>query len=71
MSKKDYYELLEVDKNANADEIKRSFRKLAMKYHPDKNPDDKEAEQRFKENYSSKITYRYGKRLRNNKFSNK
>ena len=49
MSKKDYYELLEVDKNANADEIKRSFRKLAMKYHPDKNPDDKEAEQRFKE----------------------
>lgn len=49
MSKKDYYELLEVDRSANADEIKRSFRKLAMKYHPDKNPDDKEAEQRFKE----------------------
>ncbi len=49
MSERDYYELLEVDKNANADEIKRSFRKLAMKYHPDRNPDDKEAEQRFKE----------------------
>lgn len=49
MSKKDYYELLEVSKNASADELKRSFRKLAMKYHPDRNPDDKEAEQRFKE----------------------
>lgn len=49
MSEKDYYELLEVDKNASADEIKRSFRKLAMKYHPDRNPGDKEAEQRFKE----------------------
>lgn len=49
MSEKDYYELLEVDKNASADEIKRSFRKLAMKYHPDRNPNDKEAEQRFKE----------------------
>ena len=49
MSEKDYYQLLEVDKNASADDIKRSFRKLAMKYHPDRNPDDKEAEQRFKE----------------------
>lgn len=46
---KDYYELLEVNKDAGADEIKRSFRKLAMKYHPDRNPGDKEAEQRFKE----------------------
>ena len=49
MSEKDYYELLEVNKNASADEIKRSFRKLAMKYHPDRNPNDKEAEQHFKE----------------------
>ena len=49
MSEKDYYQLLEVDKNASADDIKRSFRKLAMKYHPDRNPGDKEAEQRFKE----------------------
>ncbi|MBE6450879.1 MAG: molecular chaperone DnaJ [Alphaproteobacteria bacterium] len=49
MSEKDYYELLEVNKNASADEIKRSFRKLAMKYHPDRNPDDKEAELKFKE----------------------
>lgn len=49
MSEKDYYELLEVNKNASADEIRRSFRKLAMKYHPDRNPDDKEAELKFKE----------------------
>lgn len=49
MAKQDYYELLGVDKNAGADEIKRAFRKLAMQYHPDRNPDDKEAEQHFKE----------------------
>lgn len=49
MAQKDYYELLEVNKTASAEEIKRSFRKLAMKYHPDRNPGDAEAEQRFKE----------------------
>lgn len=49
MAQKDYYELLEVDKNASADDIKRAFRKQAMKYHPDRNPGDKDAEQRFKE----------------------
>lgn len=45
----DYYELLEVTREASGDEIKKSFRRLAMKYHPDRNPDDKTAEQKFKE----------------------
>lgn len=49
MSKRDYYEILEVTKTANADEIKKSYRKLAMKYHPDRNPDDPSAEAKFKE----------------------
>ncbi|UCE49393.1 MAG: molecular chaperone DnaJ [Phycisphaerales bacterium] len=49
MAKRDYYEVLGVSKDASADEIKRIYRRLAMKYHPDKNPDDKEAEAKFKE----------------------
>src|ERR1700755_580022 len=49
MAKQDYYATLGVARDANADDLKKAYRKLAMQYHPDRNPGDKKAEMRFKE----------------------
>lgn len=69
MSKRDYYEVLGVQKGASKDEIKKAFRKLALKYHPDRNPDNPEAESKFKEaSEAADVLLDEGKRQRYDQF---
>ncbi len=70
MDYKDYYKVLGVDKNATAEDIKKAYRKLAMKYHPDKNPGNKQAEEKFKEiNEANEVLSDQEKRARYDELS--
>jgi molecular chaperone DnaJ len=64
MSSRDYYEILGVNRNADAGEIKRAYRKLAMQYHPDKNPDDKSAEENSRKSAKPILFFRIHKKRR-------
>jgi len=71
MDYKDYYKVLGVDKNATPDDIKRAYRKLAKRYHPDKNPGDKQAEEKFKEiNEANEVLSDTEKKARYDQISN-
>ena len=68
-NKRDYYEVLGLDKSASAEDIKKAYRKMAMKYHPDRNPGDKEAEDKFKEvNEAYEILHDEDKKARYDQF---
>ena len=69
MAYKDYYKILGIDKTASTDDVKKAFRKLAIKYHPDKNPNDKVAEEKFKEiNEANEVLSNADKRKRYDEF---
>ena len=71
MDYKNYYEILGVEKNASKEDIKRAYRKLAKKYHPDKNPGDKQAEEKFKEiNEANEVLSDTEKKARYDQISN-
>jgi len=66
---KDYYSILGINKSATADEIKKAFRKLAVKFHPDKNPGNKDAEEKFKEiNHAYEVLSDPGKRKKYDRY---
>ena len=70
MAKRDFYEVLGVNRGANADELKKAYRSLAKQYHPDRNPGDKEAETKFKEINSQTFLDRSGSSETNRKSNN-